>query len=325
MIFMKEYIFVKQNKEKWNKYEEKISHLSTLSTQQISDIYQDITADCAYAQGHYPNARVTAYLNNMALMLHEYVCRPKKHDIIHSVIKFFTEYVPSMVAEAHVEMKLSFAIFTAFTIVGVILAVQDIQNIIDTLGPRYVEMTLENIKNGVPTDVYGKSSPRHMFFFIVLNNLRVDLITYMYGIIPILGPGYILKVNGVMLGEFQTLFFLKDVGLESMSAIWIHGALEIPSIIIGGAASLALGMGWVFPGNMSRKEALKRSGLRSVKIILSILPITIIAAFLESFATRHTEWPLFVKLFIIGGSFAFVIFYYIYLPHQIRKRKEFES
>ena len=110
-----------------------------------------------------------------------------------------------------------------------------------------------------------------------------------------------------------------------MSAIWIHGALEIPSSIISGAASLALGMGWVFPGTLSRKEALKRSGLRSVKIILSVLPITIFAAFLESFATRHTEWPLFVKLFIIGGSLAFVIFYYIYLPHKIRKRKEHES
>lgn len=321
---MKEYIFVKQNKEKWIKYEKKISHLSSLSTQQISDIYQDLTADLAYAQGHYPGARVTAYLNNLALMLHEYVCKPKKHDF-RSIIKFFTEYVPSMVAEAHVEMKLSFAIFMTFTIAGVILASQDIQNIINTLGPRYVEMTLENIKNGVPTDVYGHSDQGLMFYYIVLNNIKVDLITYMYGIIPILGPGYILKVNGVMLGEFQTLFFLKGVGLESMSAIWIHGALEIPSIIISGAASLALGMGWVFPGTLSRKEALKRSGLRSVKIILSVLPITIFAAFLESFATRHTEWPLFVKLFIIGGSLAFVIFYYIYLPHKIRKRKEHES
>ncbi len=321
---MKENIFVRQNEEKWLEYEQKISHLQSLPTQEISDMYQDLTSDLSYAQSHYPEARVTTYLNNLSLMLHEYVFTPKKHDF-KSIITFFTKFVPNMVAEAHVEMKLSFAVFMTFTIAGVILAIQDFDNIIQTLGPGYVEMTLDNIKNGVPTDVYGHSPEGDMFLYIVLNNLRVDLITYMYGIIPILGPGYILKVNGVMLGEFQTLFFLKDVGLESMSAIWIHGALEIPAIIISGAAAFALGLGWVFPKTLSRKEALKRSGLRSVKIILSILPITIIAAFLESFATRHTEWPLFVKLLIIGGSFAFILFYYVYLPHQIRKRKEFES
>jgi len=158
--------------------------------------------------------------------------------------------------------------------------------------------------------------------FIVLNNLRVDIITYSYGVIPILGPGYIMMKNGIMLGEFQTLFFLNGVGFQSMTAIWIHGTIEISTIIIGGAASLALGLGWVFPKTYSRKEALKRSALRSIKIFISIIPLTILAAFFESFLTRHTEYPLFVKLLIIFGSLAFIIFYYVILPNKIRKEEE---
>ncbi|MCQ2209946.1 MAG: stage II sporulation protein M [Paludibacteraceae bacterium] len=318
---MKENIFVRKNKDKWEEYERKVSNPQQLSTQHISDIYQDLTADLAYAQGHFPEARVTSYLNNLVLSLHGYLYQPKQRSFL-SIITFFTEYVPKTVAESHVEMKIAFVIFSLFTIAGVILAVQDIQNIIDTLGPSYVEMTLENINNGVPTDVYGDSMQSDMFLYIVLNNLRVDLITYMYGIVPILGPGYIMMNNGVMLGEFQTLFFLNGVGFQSMTAIWIHGTIEISTIIIASAASLRLGLGWVFPGTYSRKEALKQSGLKSVKILISILPLTILAAFLESFATRHTEWPLFVKLLIIGGSLAFILFYYVFLPHQIRKRRE---
>lgn len=317
---MKEHVFVKQNKEKWAKYEREVSTASQRTTQSMSEIYQDLTADLAYAQSQYPNSRVADYLNNLTSAAHDYLYTPKGFTI-RTLVEFFTKSIPNTMAESQRELLLAFVIFTSFVVAGVILAVQDIQNVIDTLGPYYVDMTLRNIENGVPTDVYGHSESSTDFIWITLNNLRVDLITYGYGLIPILGPGYIMKVNGVMLGEFQTLFFLKGVGLQSMTAIWIHGTIEISTIIIGSAASLTLGMGWVFPGNFSRKEALKRSGKKSVKILLSILPLTVIAGFLESFATRHTEWPLAVKLFIIFGSLVFILFYYVYYPNKIRKER----
>ncbi len=319
---MKENIFVRQNKKKWLKYEQEIKHLSTLSTQRIADMYQDVTADLSYSQSQFPDARVTSYLNNMALSLHDYVYTPRKTNFLRSTIHFFSYVIPKYVADARFELRLSFIIFLSFTIAGVILAVQDIENIINTLGPGYVDMTLDNIKNGVPTDVYGSSNQTDMFLFIVINNLRVDITTYSYGLIPILGPGYILMKNGIMLGEFQTLFFLNNVGFQSMTAIWIHGTIEISTIIICGGASLALGMGWIFPKTYSRKEALKRSALRSIKIFMSIIPLTILAAFFESFLTRHTEYPLFVKLLIIFGSLAFIIFYYVILPNKIRKEEK---
>ncbi len=316
---MKEHIFVKQNKSKWLRYEKDLGNIESLSTSSVAKIYQDVTADLAYAQSQYPEARVTSYLNNLALSLHDYIYTPKSRDFVDSVVKFFTHDIPHNLADAHLELRLSFIIFSLFTIAGIILAMQDEHNIINVLGPEYVEMTLENIRNGVPTDVYGHSPSGNMFLYIALNNLRVDLNTYMWGIIPILGPGYILMKNGIMLGEFQTLFFLHGAGFQSMTAIWIHGAIEISSIIIGGAAGFALGFGWVFPKNYARKESLKRSGLRSVKILLSIIPLTILAAFLESFVTRLTGLPLIVKLLIILGSFAFILFYYVYIPQKIRK------
>ena len=165
---MKENIFVRQNKKKWLKYEKEIKHLGTLSTQRIADLYQDVTADLSYSQSQFPEGRVTSYLNNMALSLHDYVYTPRKTDFIHSTIHFFSYVIPKYVAEARFEFRLSFFIFLAFTIAGVILAVQDMENIINTLGPSYVNMTLENIKNGVPTDVYGNTDETDMFLFIVL-------------------------------------------------------------------------------------------------------------------------------------------------------------
>lgn len=316
---MNESTFVEHNKQKWLLYEQRLKH--RLSTDALSEMYAEVGADLSYAQSNFADAYVTLYLNNLQRKLHDKIYR-SRHLSFSDFVNFFTKDIPSCVADAHFEMKLSFFVFLFFVAIGVVLAIQDIQNVIDTLGVGYVDMTLENIRNGVPTDVYGNSEQQDMFSFIVINNLIIDVKTYYYGFIPIIGTGYILWNNGIMLGEFQTLFFLNDVGFESMTAIWIHGTIEISTIIICGAASLALGLGWVMPGTYSRVESLKRSGMRSIRIFVSILPLTILAAFLEAFVTRHTEYPLFVKLTIIGLSLAFILFYYVYLPHKIRKRQK---
>lgn len=318
---MKEIIFIRQNKKKWLKYEEKVKYIKNLPTDELSDIYIDVTSDLAYSQSHYPEARITQYLNNMLRTLQDYIYTPQKRNLS-KIITLFKDDVPNIIADARNEMLLSFGIFMVFVIIGIILALQSMDNVIETLGADYVDMTIENIKKGVPTDVYGKAAPDNMFLRITHNNIAIALKTYGWGIIPILGPGYILMSNGIMLGEFQTMFFNYGVGLESMTAIWIHGTLEISAIIISGAAAFSLGNGWVSPGTLSRSESLKRSGLRSVKILFTTIPLLLMAGFLESFVTRHTEYPLFIKLFIIFGSLAFIVFYYVYIPHKIRGERK---
>jgi uncharacterized membrane protein SpoIIM required for sporulation len=315
---MKENVFVKQNKEKWDGYERKLKSINHLSTDSLSDIYLDLSSDLAYSQSQFPYARVTLYLNNMVRTVQECIYTPRKRNLW-SLVTFFTEVVPRNVAEARNELLVSFSLFMAFVIIGVVLTHQDMKYVMDMLGSGYVSQTLENIKNGKPTDIYSDGNSSLMFLSIFWNNIGVVFRIYAAGIIPIIGPGYFLCYNGLMLGEFQQLFFNYGVGLQSMLSIWIHGTLEISSIIIGGAAGLALGNGWIFPGTYSRLESFKRAGLRSVRILSSTLPLFLIAAFFEGFVTRHAEWPNAVKLMIILLSLLFILFYYVYLPYLVRR------
>ena len=121
-----------------------------------------------------------------------------------------------------------------------------------------------------------------------------------------------------MIGAFQMFFFQHGLLGESMLAIWLHGTLEIWSIIVAGAAGLALGNGWLFPRTYSRLESFKRGAKRGVKIVVGTIPIFIMAGFIESFITRHTELPDILRLGLILISLAFIIFYYIYLPNKKR-------
>ena len=120
-----------------------------------------------------------------------------------------------------------------------------------------------------------------------------------------------------MVGCFQYFFYEHGVLTESVLTIWIHGTLEISAIVIAGGAGLVLGNSILFPKTYSRMVSF-RAGLKSgLKIVTGLLPVFIAAGFLEGYVTRHTDMPLYLSLFIILGSLAYIIWYFIIYPKRI--------
>ena len=200
--------------------------------------------------------------------------------------------------------------------IGVLSSVNDSDFVRLILGDRYVDMTLNNIANGEPMAVYDGSSEIPMFLGITLNNIMVSFHCFAMGLLTSFGTGYILLRNGIMVGAFQAFFYQHDLLWESSLAIFLHGTLELWAIIVAGAAGIALGNGWLFPGTYSRLESFRRGAKRGLKIIVGTIPVFILAGFIEGFVTRHTDIPDFLRLGWSLSSLAFIIFYYIYLPNR---------
>ena len=184
------------------------------------------------------------------------------------------------------------------------------------LGDQYVDMTLQNIQKGEPMAVYDSGAETEMFLGITFNNVKVSFVVFVAGVLTSLGTGFFLLQNGIMLGSFQAFFFQQGLGLESMLAIWLHGTLEIWAIIVAGAAGITLGNGWLMPGTYGRMTSFMQGARRGLKIIVGTVPVFIMAAFIEGFATRHTEWGTLPRLAIIGSSALFILYYYFYLPYR---------
>lgn len=322
---MKEVVFIRQNMAKWKDIERVVDNAALLSPDQLADAYTDMTADLAFAQTHYPQSRITIYLNNLASALHNIIYRNKREKWSR-IITFWTTEVPLTMYDARRELRTSFIVFAVCVLIGIIstLADENFPRLI--LGNSYVDMTLRNIANGEPMAVYNGSSEVPMFLGITINNIMVSFNTFVSGIFTSFGTGYFLLLNGIMVGSFQTFFFQQGLLGESMLAIWLHGTVEIWSIIVAGAAGIALGNGWLFPGTYSRIESFKRGAKRGLKIVVGTVPNFIVAGFIEGFFTRHTHWPVAVRLGIILLSLAFIIYYYIYLPkiryYGTTKRKD---
>lgn len=310
---MKEVTFIRQNLDKWRGYETTVE--STLSTpDELADAYIDITSDLAFSQTHYPKSRITLYLNNLASAIHHRIYRNKR-ERWSRIVTFWTREMPQIMWHARKELCVSFLIFVVSALVGALSQWLDPDFSRLILGNSYVDMTLQNIENGTPMAVYGSGSEGTMFFGITINNIMVSFRAFASGLLTSFATGLLLFYNGVMIGAFQTFFAQHGLLWDSFLAVWLHGTIEISAIIVAGAAGIAMGNGWLFPGTYGRLYSFRRGAMKGLKIVIGTVPLFCVAGFIESFLTRHTEFPDAFRLTVILLSAIFIVYYYIVLPY----------
>ena len=314
---MREALFVKQNSEKWKRYEA----LQTHNPDELAERFIDITNDLAYAKTFYPNSKTTAYLNGIASLLHQALYKNKKEKKGRFVIYWKYE-LPLLFFKYRRQILYSFIFFILSASIGVLSAMYDDTFLRLILGDGYVNMTNENIAKGDPFGVYKKQGELSMMFHIATNNLWVTFLTVVSGVLFSIMPVFIILRNGIMLGAFEYYFFSKGLGAESILVIWIHGTLEILAIIVAGGAGLVLGHGLLFPKTFTRMVAFKNSAKDAIKIAVGLVPIIVLAAFFESFITRHTNMPIWLSISILAGSLAFMVWYVVLYPIILNKRTQ---
>lgn len=310
---MREAAFVRQNKDKWVKYESLLQKYKSLDPDQLSNLYVELSDDLSYASTFYPGSNTVQYLNGLATTAHQEIYKSKKESKSR-FITFFTEEFPREFHKHQKQLLWSFLIFAGFSLVGAYSAATDGSFLRSILGDAYVNMTLENIANKDPMAVYKQASETNMFLGITINNIRVALTAFSLGVLAGIGTVFVMMQNGVMLGSFQYFFYEQGLLWESARTIWIHGTIEISVIIVAGCAGLVVGKSILFPGTYSRLKSFTMGIRDGLKIVISTVPFFIIAGFLEGFVTRITQMPDWLAIMIISLSLLLILFYYVIYP-----------
>jgi uncharacterized membrane protein SpoIIM required for sporulation len=313
---MREALFVKQNSARWKQYETE----PTRDPDELAERFISVTDDLAYAKTFYPESKTTAYLNNLAAGFHQSIYRNKKEKT-NRFIHYWQFELPMLFKKYQRQLLYSFIFFTVFMVVGVLSAKYDHLFVNFIMGDSYVNMTKVNIAKGDPFGVYKHENSWLMFCKIVSNNLYAMVQTYLFGILFSIGTVYALFKNALMLGAFEYFFFSQGLGLKSILVIWIHGTLEISSIIIAGGAGLVFGNSIIFPKTYTRMASFKKGAMDGMKIAIGILPIVVVAAIFESFVTRHTGMPAWLSITILSGSLFFIVWYVIVYPNYLSRKK----
>jgi len=322
---MREAAFIKQNKQKWLDFEQQIFASKVNNPDELSSLYIHLMNDLSYAQTYYPKSKTILYLNNLAAKSFQKIYKNKKEDK-NELVQFFATDVPLILYNYRRYLAYAFVFFIVFVSIGTISAANDHTFVRLILGDHYVNMTLENIEKGDPMAVYKSGSGWGSHIGITINNLRVGLLAYVYGIFGGVGTVYILFKNSIMIGAFQYFFYEQGVLTESLRGIWIHGAMEIFAIVIEAMAGLILGASILFPNTLSRYNSLKQGVKNSIKIVISTFPFTIAAGFLEGYVTRYSNtMPHWLSIGIILTTLSIITFYYIIYPRIVYKQFKMES
>jgi len=320
---MRETIFLKRNGKRWLAAEAFLKKSDSLNPDQLANLFIELTDDLAYAQTNFPNSKTTKYINHLSLQIHQAIYLRKKNRKKSPIVFFKTTY-PLLIFKNRFKLLYAFLFFILAICIGVLSSADDESFARYILGDYYVNMTIENIEKGEPLAVYDKEEPAIMFLKIAWNNIKVSFYAYAAGILISIGTIILLFNNGLMLGVFQYFFYTKGLLLASSLGIWLHGTIEIFSIIVAGAAGLALGNSILFPGTYSRIHSLQQGAMDGIKMVMGLIPFFLFAAFIESFVTRHSTYSSIIDISIIGFSILTIIFYFIIYPITVNKKHQYE-
>ena len=192
---------------------------------------------------------------------------------------FFARDYPRLFRALLPYVIVSLALFVGGGALGALLTAVRPAFMRQLLGPQMVatiqqhRMWTESVVSMAPAESSG----------IMTNNLSVTFATFALGMTAGLGTLYMIGWNGVLIGVIAAACAHAHMSLKLWSFVAPHGALELPSILIAGAAGLRLARGLVLPGMHSRRYALTRAGAEAVRLLAGTIPLLVLAGVLEGF------------------------------------------
>lgn len=327
---MREARFIKKNVERWNEYQ----NTPTEDPDELASRFVNLLDDLSYAKTYYPQSNVTRWINGLAAGIYQSIYQNRKHSLT-DLWNFWKYELPLLFRKHHKVLWFSFFLFISFVIMAVFSSVTDpeyARNYFENKVQKgYYDTTIDMINAGDPFGVYRDKNPFSMFIRIAFNNIKVSFLTVISGISFGAGTLWLMWNNGFMLGCFQYIFFSQGLGWQSVLVIWIHGTIEIFSIVVAGCAGFLLGKSLLFPGTYTRKQSFLRGAKDAVKISLALVPFFIIAAFFESYVThlmsntfaKHSTdigLPVSVSIFILVGSLSLMVWYFVIYPIRLHQK-----
>lgn len=321
---MNELQFLNKNITKWEEFEAFLNNGSQTNPDKVSDMFIRLTDDLAYSRTYFPDAQATQYLNQLTQKAHRIIYQNLPNNK-NRIKDFWGSEFPLLIFHSKREVLVSFTILVISVLIGIVSNKYDSGFVRIILGDRYVNMTLSNIQSGDPLAVYKSMNQLDMFLGITLNNINVAFLAFAFGILTPLGTGWVMFRNGVMLGTFQSFLAQHGFLIDSIATVWVHGTFEIFAIVVAGAAGITVGNSIVFPKTYSRIESFRRGAMRGSRMVLGLVPVFIVAGFLESFVTRYTQAPYVVRFGIIFASLASILFYFYIYPLYLLKNQHHDE
>ena len=271
-----------------------LSQLSRAELQEMALLYRQVAADLSVLRQDSTARTYAVHVNQLLARAHHIIYSGRKTNL-RTLFLFLRDQYPAVFQRQIGYVLASVGITIAFGVLGAVLTTARPEFMRHALPPEMIA-TME--RHQMWTESIVSVAPKETSH-IMTNNLSVSFVTFAGGIVFGLGTLFSLLQNGMMLGVIGAACHQYGMSILLWSFVAAHGSLELPSILIAGAAGLRLGHAMLFPGGLRWKDSIAQGGLEATRLVSGIIPLLVIAGCLEGFFSP-SKAPIWLK-FTIGG------------------------
>ena len=284
-----------------------LSQLSRAELQELALLYRQVAADLSVLRQDSTSRTYAAHVNHLLARAHHIIYSDRKTNLL-TLFRFLRDEYP-VVFQRHIAyVTAALLISLACGLLGVVLTSTRPEFMRHYVGPAMIatmerhEMWTQSIVSVAPMETSH----------IMTNNLSVSFAMFAGGISFGLLTLYSLYVNGMMLGVIGAACHHYGMSLALWSFVAAHGSLELPSIVIAGAAGLRLGHAMLFPGGYRWKDSVAKGGIEATRLVSGIIPLLVVAGCLEGFFSP-SQAPVWLK-FTVGGLLFTLLLLWLFRP-----------
>jgi uncharacterized membrane protein SpoIIM required for sporulation len=124
---------------------------------------------------------------------------------------------------------------------------------------------------------------------LMTHNTTVTFVAFALGLTLGIGTAWFMFYNGILLGALGAVFYDAGATRAFATGILPHGVLEIPAMLIGGAAGFVLAQAIWQAKPWPRSEELARQGKQALLMLFGAVPLLIAAGILEAGVARAAD------------------------------------
>ena len=284
-----------------------LDQLSRAELQEMALLYRQVAADLSVLRQDPTSRTYAQHVNQLLARAHHIIYSGQKTNLL-TIFRFLRDEYPAIFQRQIGYVAASLLVSTAFGLLGAALTSARPEFMRHFVGPEMIA-TME--RHTMWTESVVSVAPLASSA-IMTNNLSVSFITFAGGIVFGLGTFLALFQNGIMLGVIGAACHHYEMSLALWSFVAPHGSLELPSILIAGAAGFRLGHSMLFPGPLRWKESVARGGVEATQLVSGIIPLLVIAGSLEGFFSP-SHAPIWLK-FTVGGLLFLLLNLWLFRP-----------
>jgi uncharacterized membrane protein SpoIIM required for sporulation len=261
--------------------------LSLDELQRLPILYRAALSSLSVARTIALDRNLLLYLENLALRAFLCVYGPRV-DVRDGISTFFAHDLPRAVRAARWHVFIAALCLFVGIAAGFLLAVQD-ESWVSTLvpsalaggrGPASTRADLYNKEIFAPWPGFAASFG--VFANVLFShNTAVGLLAFGLGLAAGVPTVMLMVYQGLTIGAFVALHYNRDLTVDFLGWLSIHGVTELTAIVLFAAAGLVVADKLLFPGRYSRIESLAMHGRQAGYIAVGGILMLFVAALLE--------------------------------------------